>query len=223
MQYGVNTAPLRDRHARQRGTLRPFNLRSVWAAAGVVVVHDATPAILQEISLTTKQQTIAHTLFAQTAAAKNLLAQYATILGEDDVAKSDLVEGETNLHEAIERAAVRIIEIDALEASLKDVISGAQKRLKRLQDQRDLLRTSMAVALEVAGQKRIETAIATISLRPVPAKVEITDEAAIPSQFWTRAEPTINKRAVLQALKEEQVVPGAVLGNGGATVSVTKG
>lgn len=166
---------------------------------------------------------VAHDLYAQTNAAKLLLQQYASILGDDDAAKSDMVEGETNLDEAIARAAARILEIEALEAAIKDVIQGAQTRLKRLQDQRDLLRTSLSVALEVAGRKRMETPLATISLRPVPPKVEITDEAVIPAQYWKRAEPTVDKRKILDALKDEQVVPGAVLSNGGVTISVSKG
>lgn len=168
------------------------------------------------------KQDTAYALYTQTNAAKTLLAQYQTILGEDAEAKADLVEGQTSLNEAIEQAVARTVEIDALEASLKDVIGNAQKRLKRLQDQRELLRTGIATAMEIAGKKRVETAIATVSLRPVPPKVEITDETLVPTQFWRRADPALDRRAILEALKAKQDVPGALLSNGGSAITVLK-
>jgi len=168
------------------------------------------------------KQDAGHALYTQTNAAKTLLAQYHTILGEDTEARADLVEGQTSLNEAIEQAVARTVEIDALEASLKDVIGNAQKRLKRLQDQRELLRTGIATAMEIAGKKRVETAIATVSLRPVPPKVEITDETLVPTNFWRRADPALDRKAILDALKAKQEVPGATLSNGGSAISVTK-
>ena len=64
---------------------------------------------------------VAHDLYRQTEAAKMVLAQYADILGDDAQAKADTVEGETNLKEAIEKALARVIEIDALEDSIKGI------------------------------------------------------------------------------------------------------
>jgi hypothetical protein len=62
--------------------------------------------------------------------------------------------------------------------------------------------------------------IATLTRKPVPPKVQILDEAAIPSQFWKRADPALDKKAIGDALKAKQDVPGATLSNGGETISL---
>ncbi len=169
------------------------------------------------------QTSAAHDVMRQTEAARMLLAAYEDILGNDEQAKADAVEGETSLVEAMTTAIARVVEIDALEESLDGIIKRTQARRKRLQDQRDLLRTSIAVGMEVGGMKKLETALGTVSLKPAPPKVEITDETLIPARFWERQDPKLNRKALGDALKAKEDVPGATLGNGGATIAITLG
>jgi acyl transferase domain-containing protein len=168
----------------------------------------------------TEKATAGHDLHRQIEAARTLLANFRDILGDDEQAIADTVEGETNLHQAIERGIARIAEIEAMEGGLAKMQETLKSRCDRLKQQRENLRTSLAVAMEVAALKRLETALATITLKPVPAKVEITDEAAIPSKYWKPQEPKLDKKSVLDALKNKEDVPGAVLSNGGAVVSL---
>ena len=65
-----------------------------------------------------------------------------------------------------------------------------------------------------AEMRKMELPQATISLRAVPPKAEITDEALVPSKFWKAQDPKLDKKAVLDALKGKEDVPGASLSNG---------
>jgi hypothetical protein len=165
--------------------------------------------------------TAAEALRRETEAAKTLLATYEDILGEDDQAKADMVEGETSLLEAINRAVGRITEIDALMEGIGVVVENAQARQRRLKEQRENLRAALVIGLEIAERRKLETPLATLSLRDVARKVSITNEADIPSKFWVEQDPVVDKKALLAALKNKEEVPGAELDNGGVTLHLT--
>lgn len=161
-----------------------------------------------------------HALHVQIEAARVLLANYRDVLGDDDIARADAIEGETSLKEAIVQGIARIAELEAMETGAETMLANLKARCARLATQKENLRTSLAVALEIAGEKKVETALGTISLKNVPPKCEITDESSIPAKFWKPQEPRLDKKAVLDALKAKEDVPGAVLGNGGATIQL---
>lgn len=154
-------------------------------------------------------------------AAKEIVAQLADLTRDDPEFCRDLVEGETNLHEIIGK----LVEEDNADDGMVDGIEQAEKRLS---ERRDRIKKRMGVrralilqGLQVAGLKKLETPAGTVSVRPVPVSVIITEEADIPAQFWKQPAPTLDKRALLVAAKEE-AVPGVTLSNGGETVSVRR-
>ena len=158
-------------------------------------------------------------LTIEAAAAQALIANYRDVLGDDEEAVVDLVEGETGLLEAISAAVARIAEIDALSAGIKDHIASIQGRKRRLEGQADMLRAAIGSAMAQADLKRAETACGTVSRRATPAKAVVIEEADIPAGFW-KSEPKLDKRALLDALKSGDDVPGATLSNGGETISI---
>lgn len=168
---------------------------------------------------------IVHELAQQIEDAKGLLRTYADILGDDADAKDMTLASETDLPEMIERAVTRIIEIAALSEGIDAAMAKLKARKSRLSDQEESLRTLLGVALEVAGKSKIEMPIGTVSLRPVPPSVRVTDEASIPSDFWKPQAPKLDKVALLKALKDKDAapIPGAELSNGGVTVQIKAG
>lgn len=160
---------------------------------------------------------------AQADAARVLLATYADVLAGDEQAVADMVEGETDLRAAISIAVDRIAENDTLIAAIKDRADALAARRRRIETQSDTLRTAVCVAMEVATLKRLVLGEATITLKATPASALVTDEAAIPAKFWKPQEPKLDKRAVLDALKAKEAVPGATLSNGGSTVQIRRG
>lgn len=163
---------------------------------------------------------ITHDLRIEAEAAAALLANLNDILGDDETDVRDAVEGQTNLLEAIGKAVARLGEIAAHVDGLSAHVASLRDRKDRLEKQAENLRTAIAVAMDTATLRRIELPIATVSLKATPPKPDIVSEADIPSKFWKQPAPTLDKRAVLEALKAKEAVPGAVLSNGGMTIQV---
>lgn len=161
-----------------------------------------------------------HDLRRETEAARALLSNLSDILGGDDQAAADAVEGETSLHEAIASGVARLLEINELHSGIAALIANLKDRGDRFERQRENIRTALCAAMEASSLEKVELPVATISLRAVPPKAEIADESLIPSRFFKQADPKLDKKAVLDALKAKEVVPGATLSNGGMTVSI---
>jgi hypothetical protein len=163
---------------------------------------------------------VSHRLIQETKAANILREQIKAVAGDDEQLLADSIEGETNIHEMLAKVVEQIV----TDGALVDGIGEARKRLQERQDRIEKrigwFRTAAASAMEVAGIKKKETAFGTISLKNVPPGAIITDEAAIPSEFWKVPEPRLDKRSVLEALKGGVAVPGAELGNGGISVQI---
>ncbi len=156
----------------------------------------------------------------QGEAARSLLANIRDVIGDDDEMIATAVEGETTLIETISSAVDRMAELDGHQKALETQIKNLTERRSRFEDQHARIKAAIHVAMGQADLRKIELPQATLSLRAVPPKAEITDEAAIPSKFWKTKEPTLDKKAVLDALKAKEAVPGAVLSNGHETLSV---
>lgn len=164
---------------------------------------------------------VGHELHEQSKAAKVLVEQLRDLQADDDEdVVRDSIEGETDLHEAIEAAVKRLGDdlaaIEGLEAYTKK-LDGRKARLK---ERVETTREAIANAMELARLPKMETPFATIAQKKVAPKVIITEEADIPSDFFKPQPPKLDKRAVMDALKAKQVVPGAQLSNGGTTISV---
>lgn len=78
------------------------------------------------------------------------------------------------------------------------------------------LREYLRAQMEVAGIERISCPLFDLKLKKNPPKVEVLDEAMIPSGFWVTPEPTppeprLDKKALAKALKDGAVLPGVRL------------
>lgn len=163
---------------------------------------------------------IAHDLKREAEAAAALLANIRDILGDDEADVLDAVEGQTDLLEAIGKAVERLGEIGAHVDGLNAHVASLRDRKDRLQKQAENLRTAIAVAMDAATLRRIELAVATVSLKATPPKAEVVSEADIPSKFWKQPPPVLDRSTLLDALKAKEAVPGATLSNGGMSIQV---
>jgi hypothetical protein len=163
-----------------------------------------------------------HKLHREIEAAKSLLANLSDILGDDEVAKHDAVEGETHLHEAIVRGLSRLAEIDILRSGIKHIKEQLAARDARLEAQKDSLRTAMEKAMDVARESRIECPLGTISRKPTPQQLLVLEESQIPTAWWKRPDPVLDRKGLRDALRADSklFIPGVTLDNGGFTVAV---
>lgn len=154
-------------------------------------------------------------------AAKALIASIRATAGEDDELILDVIEGETNLFETIDRLLKRMVEARALSAGLEKAERDLGARRRRFDERFEADRAMIEQALAIAEvSTKVERPLATFSLVKRPPKVEISNEAAIPAAFWKPAAPTLDKKAVGDALKANQPVPGACLSNAAPTLTM---
>lgn len=162
------------------------------------------------------------TLQRETEAAKALLSSLSDILGDDAELIATTIEGETGLQEQLHKAVMRLVELDALIDAIGAMKKTLQARCDRLDAQRETLRTAVCAAMEISGQRRLETPCATVSMKAVPPKLVIDEsmEADIPSDYWEPQPPKLNKKLIMAHLKDKKDVPGAKLSNGGVTIQI---
>ena len=127
---------------------------------------------------------VGHSLHMETQAAKTLLAQMADILGDDETAKQDAVEGETSLREAIAAAVKQIGEDEASVLGLTEYVGTLSDRRERLKERIANMRTAVCIAMEQAHEKTLETAFGTVTTKATPKTAIITEEADIPADYW---------------------------------------
>lgn len=156
------------------------------------------------------------------AAAQALLASIRTAIGDDEQAALDAIEGETTLLEAVDASLNRLAEIEVLRDSIGDLITSYRERSDRLDNQAEQIRSALCVAMAMAGVKKLERPAGTLSLRAVPPKAIITSEVDLPARFYVEQNPKLDKKAILDALKAGEKIPGAELSNGSETIALRR-
>ena len=163
-----------------------------------------------------KPEPSADDLHRQVEAAKRLRLQIAAMvaggdidpaqLSEDDAqALQDTFDGETTLDAELRNALIcededRIL-IDGIKAREADLTERRRRAEKRIEVRRGLMEQAMAVA----GWKKHSMDIGTISLGKAKPRLEVTDEAAIPSQFFKvppPPDPALDKSGLTSVLTE---------------------
>jgi len=142
----------------------------------------------------------------------------ARLCDETDVDSQALADTLEGLHGDIEIKAestamvIRNIEADA--DAIDDAAKQMQARARRLRDRADAIKTYLLVNMQATGITKISCKYFTISLRKNPPRVDVSDEAAVPDRFrvWAAPPPpSLDRKAILDALKSGQAVPGASL------------
>lgn len=132
----------------------------------------------------------------------------------------DMIEGETNLHEAVAVIYEETLDDISLAAGLEAMIRTFQERHSRIIKSIETRRTLILMAMDRAGVSTIRVPTATLSIGKSPARAVITDETQIPARFWKQAEPTLSKGDLTKALKDGEKVAGAELSNGGIQLTI---
>jgi hypothetical protein len=176
--------------------------------------------------------------------AARVLREQLAALNDEDLTR-DMIEGETSLNEMIASMIRQDGEDEAHVTALKAYADDMDKRKKRIEARIETRRGLLAVAMEMAGKPKAETAFGTITLGVTAPKVIVTEESEIPSGFWVTPPPQLDKKTLLAALKalraarDEAVkiedayerekalqaikpIPGAELSNGGARVTIRR-
>ena len=152
-------------------------------------------------------------------AAEILRETLTKLPGMDEETVRDTIEGETDLHGAIQGALDLLTATEVMTEGLEAKIKELNGRLKRYDDRKDFLRAAIEQAMVIGNLKKLELPEATLSLGNRAPGLVITDESLVPVSFWKQPDPVLDKAAIKAALKDKQEIPGVELGNG--TISLT--
>lgn len=155
-------------------------------------------------------------------AAKVLREQIAELAQGDEEFIRDTLEGEMDFEGIVEKLLGEIGEDEALAKGIEGYEAELAARKQRLTNRAKFKRTLICTALEIAGRKKMELAVGTVTLSAVKAKAIVTEEADIPAEFFKPQPPKLDQTALSAALREGREVPGATLSNGGSSITIRR-
>lgn len=129
------------------------------------------------------------------------------------------IDGQTSLNEMIDAIYEHIQQDQELLDGIKARESELSERKTRIKDRQDYRRAKIEQALLIYGEK-IERPEATFSLAQRQAKVIVTDEHAIPSDYW-KLTPELDREKLRRDLAD-QAIPGALLNNAPQTLTIRR-
>ena len=119
------------------------------------------------------------------------------------------------LQEAIEDKAENIAKlIRNLEADVK-VIRDEEKRLAErrqvIENKIERLKSYLQEQLEIAGIDKVKRPTITVAIQKNPPSVDIIDETLIPADFLIPQPAKVDKKSILERLKNGEAIPGVTL------------
>ncbi|HEX8836770.1 MAG TPA: siphovirus Gp157 family protein [Candidatus Acidoferrum sp.] len=140
-------------------------------------------------------------------------------LQEDEVLRSDMVEGSTEAHAFLSEVVRRIQAAQATQLGIATYLSELRERRDRMERREEALRGLAFKVMQTAQLSKAELPEATLSIRQGPRKVIVINEAEIPeSCIRIIREP--NKAEIRTLLMGGAAVPGCVLSNAEPVLAV---
>jgi hypothetical protein len=124
------------------------------------------------------------------------------------------------LHEILTAIIRAALADEALATGLKSRIAEMEDRLGRLQDRAAKRRQVAKDTMVELDLKKIQAPDFTASIRLGASALVVTDEAAVPSNYWVPREPRLNRQGLLENLKHGAEVSGVTLSNPEPVLSV---
>lgn len=148
----------------------------------------------------------------------SLLETYPELAADDEL-RADMLEGSTDLESIASRIVRRRNLARANVTGIKEVMGDLKERQDRFQRQEDAMRAMLKRVLFLAGTDKLSLPEATISITKPRESVEVIDADALPQGFFSTIRQP-DKKAIGEALKAGEAVPGAALTFGEAGVTV---
>jgi len=145
----------------------------------------------------------------------NLTDQYQQVydLITEQGEEQALIDTLESINDALEEkadgyvAVIRSLESDN-EAISAEILRLQQRKTSNANSIKRL-KESLKEAMMTTGKTKFKTQLNSYSIRNNAPSVDISDETIIPKKFFIKQDPKLDKKAVLQALKDGQKVRGA--------------
>jgi len=134
---------------------------------------------------------------------KKVVADIQALVGTDDPELlSDSIEGETMLFELVEDLISAHATDIALSLGIKGRIAELNTRKSRLEKRAAKIKYLLYIALDMAELQRMECPSGTISMKVVPAGYKIDEESEIPTQYFIKQDPVLDKASIKEFWKK---------------------
>ena len=107
--------------------------------------------------------------------------------------------------------AIYLERLDSMTAALEETIKKLQARKKAFQNRKERLKEYTLYAMKQHGIEKIECPECTVSIQKNPPSADVYEPKMIPVEYWRQPEPVLDKKALLDDLKEGVVIQGARL------------
>lgn len=142
----------------------------------------------------------------------SLLLQYPE-LQEDDQLRADMIEGETDAHEFLRMLERMRQEACVMAGALATNIADIEQRQARFERREQAVRSLMFKILDAASLKKVELPEATVSIVNGGQKlIGEADPSSLPDDLC-RVKREADRKAIKDAIKTGQTVPGFTLSN----------
>ena len=139
-------------------------------------------------------------------------------LAEDEQALADTLDGQTEAVDLVAGLIRAARQEEAFSKALGEMMAEQRDRKARREQKAERYRTAALAIMQAMGERKIEQADFTVSIRSVPASLEIPDDNLVPDDF-AKYERKIDRNAVKDFLKSGEKPNWASLRDGGITLS----
>jgi hypothetical protein len=144
-----------------------------------------------------------------------LTANYNQVLelieeGADPEVMNDTLEAiEGEIESKVDNTAMVLKTVEANIKALKDEEKRLADRRKSLENQNKRLKEYLHDQLKSIGMKKVKGTIFSANIQNNPPSLNITDETKIPEEYWVQPSPSVNKKELLEKIKNGEEIEGA--------------
>jgi len=141
----------------------------------------------------------------------------------DEQLRLSTLEGETELNEIVSILLAENEDDEGNIAQVKTQIETRRERIARFERRIETRKNAIVSLMDTAGIQKLPLPEATVSLRTLLPRPKVVDADALPSAFTI--EQVIRKpdtEAIAAAMERGASIPGVVLTNGGASLTVRR-
>jgi len=155
-------------------------------------------------------------LAKQAAAAKQLLID---ISSDDEELNHDMIEGETSLLEAVDRAVEIIDEAEMIMIGCKAKEKALADRRKAAETRKEKLRALITQAMLVTELPQLRLATGVFSTKELAPSALIEDEEKIPTKYWRTPDPVLDRAKIKKDFEDGVKIPGVTKTNGSISLA----
>ena len=133
---------------------------------------------------------------------------------DPELIRDTLESIEESIAEKAENTAKLIKSLEADVKAIKEEEKRLADRRKALEKKIENIKDYLQEQLELAGIDKVKRPTITVSIQNNPPSVRVVNEELIPSHFMIPQPPKLDKKGILEKLKNGEKVPGVELAQG---------